>query len=278
MRMTFKNSIHIFTLFSLIVGYYCLALTQEQFLQKKQASLSPPLPAQLQKMTLGYLQQISAIFLHIKTNIFLGSKNVPTEKKYADSVALNFEVANELYPQFMDVYFLSQSSLPHIAPEYAKIVNSILDNGSDVYPSNIIYPFFKAFNTFQYIKDYSSAADLYMELGKRPSAPSWFIHFAAILKGKGGNLRAGLIGVKTMLAIETNDVVRSRYMKEIEVFEQAIGVYEATVLFERKYNYNVRDLQDLTPEFIQEIPAFDGGFYMKWIPPNIYLMRDGDEF
>lgn len=267
-----RLAVVIFTL--LVVGYGTLFSVQQQQTSQAEPAISPPLPAIVQQATLGFFQELASEMLFVKCAVFIGN-NVPSAvmRRNADSLSLNFDVATSLYPQFIDPYYLCQSSLPHLSPEYAAITNNILSR----YPGldgqhAIILPFYRGFNFFYYMDKPQQAAKVFSKLSKKDGAPSWFGHFAGLLSARGGNLRTGLISLQSMLAVETDELMRERYKTDIETFKQAIAVQKDTESYRLEYGSYPAELTDLVPEFLPHIPTFTS-FELKWQPPVLKLIR-----
>lgn len=258
----------------LISGYTFIFSIQERQIQSQLPTLQIALPVTFQKITTGYLSQFAAEMLFIKTSVFLGGlqPGVPTSA-YAKALGNNFEVMTSLYPRFIDPYFFCQAFLPHISPDEARKANAILETGIAAFPNNLILRFFYGTNYLLSINDPLKAANVFAEIAKFPDAPRLFEHLAALLSAKGGDIAAGLISLKTMLAAEKNEVVRARYQEEIGIFEQAMQVQDALTAYEKKYGSSPRTLEELVPEFRQELPDIKNSFTLVYEPPNLRLER-----
>jgi len=76
-----------------------------------------------------------------------------------------------------------------------------------------------------------------------------------------------------MLANESNRNTIEQYMKEIEVFQDALVVEQAIDAYERKYQITPSNLNVLVPEFIKELPEMRYGFILTYTPPSLILIR-----
>ncbi len=257
----------------LVVGYLAVFTIQEQQALQRQATITPPLPAIIQQSTLGFFKELMAEMLFVKCAVFNGGHVSSMEMaNNADALSLNLDVATDIYPHFIDPYYLAQSTLPHISPKYAAITNTILDRSGETDAQDIIIQFFQGFNFFYHMNQPQLAAEVFTELAKRDDAPAWFGHFAGILSARGGNLYAGLITLQSMLAVETDEQMKQRYRDDIEVFQQAIVVQKATQsYYTTKSSYPIT-LKDLVPEFITELPTFTT-FALQWDSPVLKLVR-----
>ncbi|MDY0189274.1 MAG: hypothetical protein RBR22_00915 [Desulfuromonas sp.] len=266
-----KLSCSLFSL--LLLGYLVIFSSAQQRVKLVEATLSPPLPAVVQRLLTGNLKELAAELLFVKTAVFYGG-NVSYERlvKNADSFSLNLDVASAVYPQFIDPYYLCQAALPSISPEYAAIANTILARSVNANPDDLFIPFFRGFNFFYYMDKPHQAAQVFAELAKHDSAPNWFGHLGAILSARGGNLYAGLISLQSMLAVETDQHQRDRYSRDIETFQQAIAVQKATQQYFATYANYPATLTDLVPEFLPQLPTFTD-FTLQWQPPDLKLVR-----
>lgn len=258
----------------LLASYGVVFFVQERQAQSQAPSLQIALPVSFQKITTGYLYQLAAEMLFIKTTVFLGGLKIgASPATYAKALGNNFAVMTSLYPRFIDPYYFCQAFLPHIAPEEALKANSILETGIKAFPTDFVFRFFYGTNYFLSMNEPLKAAKVFAEAAKIPSAPPIFGHLAALLSAKGGDIEAGLISLKTMFAAEKEEAVRARYQREIGVFEQAIQVGRALAAYEKKYGYSPETLEALIPEFLQELPSIQDSFTLIYDPPNLRLER-----
>ncbi|MDD5759008.1 MAG: hypothetical protein PHI06_07980 [Desulfobulbaceae bacterium] len=261
--------------FSLLICLYGVVFfAQEHQARSQSPILQIALPANFQKITTGYLFQLAAEMLFIKTSVFLGGLQPgfpPTT--YAKALGNNFEVMTTLYPRFIDPYFFCQAFLPNISREEASKANSILETGINAFPDDFIFRFFYGTNYFLAMDEPLKAAKAFGEAAKMPNAPLIFGRLEALLSAKGGDILAGLIALKTMLAAEKDEIVRARYQHEIEIFEQAKLVREALTAYEVKHNSSPGTLAELVPEFLQAIPDIKDSFSLVYDPPALRLER-----
>lgn len=263
-----------FILLSFILAYGGAFSVLDHTFQNRNVQLQPALPAKLQQVASGYLSQIVSEILFIKTSVFLGGVKPGTpETTYAEPLANNFEVITSLYPEFIDPYFFSQSYLAPISQESARRANTILQTGIKTFPDNFILRFFYAFNCYSYLDEPLKAAKAFEDAAAFPDAPPMFGHLAALFSAKGGNITAGLVTLKTMLAAEQNEVVRERYQQEIETFEKALTVEKAVFLYTKKYHTPPEKLEDLVPEYLEQLPEIQNNFILIYEPPLLRLER-----
>jgi hypothetical protein len=140
-------------------------------------------------------------------------------------------------------------------------------------PDNWKLPFYNAFNLFYYLDEPAEAAEILYKTTQIPGAPVWLGHLASFLSAKGGNIYAGLIWLKAMLAAEKDEMIQERYKKEIVVFENAVQVQQAVQEYSDLYNHPPKELNDLVPDIIPEIPKIGEGFSLSWEPPVLSLIR-----
>lgn len=234
--------------------------------------LSPAPPAAMLKVASGYARQLAAFALFVKVAIFAGGPLVAVDKmSYADSLAQNFDVMTELYPEYIDSYHYCQSFLAPISPEYAQRANHILDRGVASHPDVLYLPFFQAFNYFYYMHQPVKAAELFFALSKRPDAPPWFGHLAGTLMGRGGNLLAGQTMLQAMLATEQNELLKDRYRRSIGNFNKALKVQVALDLYRKEHGKDVDSLQKLVPRYLDALPRLVDNYILVWEPPLLRL-------
>jgi hypothetical protein len=258
----------------LLIGYSALFVLSERNHAVSYPRLSGTLPAPVQQVALGYLSQLGAEMLFVKVAVFTGVPlKLPPAETYAPALAQNFDVMTELYPEFRDPYYMAQSTLPYLSSEYAGRANLILERGAEAHPDDLLFPFFHGFNLFYFMNENARAAEIFSLLAKRPEAPSWLGHLAAVLSAKDGDLYGGLLTLRVMHAAEEDPNVKERYANDIRLFEEAINVLEATQAYEEKYKHPPETLEALVPEFLSAIP--DTGPFVKlvWTPPILRLVR-----
>jgi len=258
----------------LVVVYLVVFSVQERHSGTTEAVLTPPLPAIIQQVGFGFFKELSSEMLFVKSAVFTGNDlSTETMLDNADSLSLNLDVATTLYPEFVDPYYLCQSALPHLSPEYAATTNNILQRYVESSDKDMVIPFYRGFNYFYYLDESQLASDVFAELAMREGAPSWFGHFAGILAARNGNLYAGLVSLRSMLSIETDEFVQERYRRDIGVFNQAITIQQATERFHKKFGVYPKKLTQLVPQFLKQIPEFKYGFSIKWVPPELRLLK-----
>lgn len=263
------------SLILVLLCYLLLFTLAEKHFMTARLSFSAPLPAPVQRVALGFLRHVGAEMLFVKAAVFLGAPPamLPKEQEYAEDLAVNFDVMTELYPEFKDAYYLAQSSLAHISPEYAGRVIVLLDRGIAAYPNDLIFPFFKGFDHYYYRDEAAHAAEIYAELGSRPGAPTWLGHLAAVLSARDGALQAGLLSLQVMHATEEDEKDKARYARDIEIFKRAISIQEAAASFEQKYGRAPQRLEELVPEYFVRLPDVGPEFELLWITPRLRLIR-----
>jgi len=263
-----------FLIATLSLYLFCF-FQQEAFFDKKPLMLSFPLPAWSQKISLGYLKQLGAEILFVKTSVFLGGLEPGRDPEdYASSLAENFEAASALHPAFIDTYFFCQSSLSYIGAERTRQANSILQNGIKALPDNWVLPFFIGFNYFHFLNEPKEAAYFLHQAAEKPSGPQILKSLAAILAAEGGDIYAGLAWLKAMHAMEKDELMRRRYEKRIMVFEKAALVLQAIQAYRDKYGHPPPTLSELTPEFLTHIPDIQSDrFTLVWEPPTLRLVH-----
>lgn len=246
-------------------------------LQKEKADwadyyLAPAPPAPVLKVASGYARQLTAFSLFVKVAIFAGGPLRGVDKmSYADSLAQNFDVMTDLYPEFIDPYHYSQSYLASISPEYAQKTNVILDRAVAAHPVTFYLPFFQAFNYFYYMDEPVKAGELLFSVSKKPKAPPWFGHMAGTLMARGGNLVAGRNMVQAMITTEQDEAIKKRYRRSIDNFNKALSVQSALDLYRSEHGKDAASLQELVPHYLEALPRLHDGYVLVWKAPLLRL-------
>ena len=258
----------------IVLLYGFVFTVQEHKAQARDVSLEFALPVTFHNIAAGYLKQLAAEMLFIKTSVFLGGlrPGMPPAS-YGEALANNFAVMTQLYPRFIDPYYFCQAFLPPISPEAAGRASTIFETGIAAQPNDFILRFFYGTNFFLAMNEPLKGAKALVEAAKIPGAPPLFGHLAALLSAKGGDIAAGLISLKTMLATEKEEAVRTRYQQEIAIFEQAMNVQMALNTFTDKYSASPKSLEQLVPEFLPQLPQIKDSFTLVYDPPTLRLQR-----
>lgn len=258
----------------LVISYGVLFFLQERLVQQVAPTLGLPLPGAVQKTVLGYLRQLGGEMHFIKTAVFIGGyfTNEPDET-YTNGLSHNFKVMVELHPEFIDSFYLCQSTFAFIGPEQAQETNAIHQMGLEADPTNWIFPFFQSFNYNHFLSEPRKAADALRIASKIDGAPAWLAHLASIRAAQGGDILSGLIWLKAMHKAELNEGTKKRYGREVKDFEMALNVQKAIIDYQKTHGQHPASLDDLVPDFIPALPTFHEKFVLKWEPPSLQLKR-----
>ncbi len=258
----------------LVLSYGVIFAAQYQKAQGHTLTLDIALPPNFYKITTGYIKQLAAEMLFIRTSVFLGGVRAGTPPiSYADALGNNFEVMTQIYPRFTDPYYFCQGFLTPISPESAARANIIFETGIAAHPDNFFFRMFHGTNFFLSMNEPIRGAQAFAEAAGLPNAPPLFGHLSALLSAKGGDITAGLLSLKVMLEAEKDEAVRARYEEEIVIFEQALVVQNGLTAYIKKYGAAPPTLEQLIPEFITSIPAIKDSFELVYDPPNLHLQR-----
>ena len=234
--------------------------------------LSPAPPASVLRIASGYASQMAAFTLFVKIAVFTGGPLHGVDRmSYAESMAQNFDVMTELYPEFIDSYHYCQSYLASISPEYAQRANVIHDRVVAAHPDIFYFPFFQAFNYFYYMGEPVKAGELLFSTSKKNKAPPWFGHMAGMLMARGGNLLAGRTMLQAMITTEKNALIRKRYLRNIENFNKALKVQAALDRYRDEHGKDVDSLHKLVPRYLDALPRLDDNLKYAWKPPLLRL-------
>lgn len=267
--------LHRWPLFFLLLSCYGILFSlQDHAFSKADQQLSHPAPPQIQKAALGYLRQLGGEMQFIKASVFYGGLRPGRDPmEYAAPIAQHFTAASALHPHFIDTYFVCQAILPYINTEYARQTNTILSNGINALPDNIVLPFFAGFNHFYFLEEPLEAARLFRLAAQRPNAPPILEHLANILMAEGGDIYAALIGLRSMHAAEKDEQAKKRYADEIIAFEKAAMVLNAVHRYGQATGQLPARLEDLVPAYLPAIPDVGPIFKLEWKPPHLKVVR-----
>lgn len=254
--------------------YFLLGSIQEQKTELREVTLEHALPSTIQRIITGYVRELAAEILFIRTSVFLGGvkPGVP-ETTYSDALGYNFEVMTDLYPYFIDSYFFCQGFLPHISLKAAQQTNRILERGIAAYPQDQVLRLYYSTNLFLLMDEPLLASEAFQKASEIEGASPLFAHLAALLAAQGGDIKAGIFSLNALLAKETNESVRQRYQEELEFFSQALNTQRAVNKYITKYGSTPETLALLIPEFIKQITSTTDSFVLQYTPPTIHVKR-----
>ena len=229
-------------------------------------------PLKLLQAVGGYLHQITAEIIFVKTGVFLGGANIKPDEHEME-ISQNLSTAVLLYPDFIDPYYYTESFLAPISKQSAEAANTILEKGIDTYPHNFVFLFFHAFNYYRYLNDPLSAAKAFQKASTISGAPPMFAHLAAVFSASGGDIAAGLLMLKIMEKGETNSIAKKRYQVEIQDYDKALNVVKAISSYQKKHNAPPETLEDLVPHELNELPKLSKFFAFQWNGTKLSLTR-----
>jgi len=248
----------------LVVCYAVLFNHLDSVKEQGEHDLQPLAPKAFYDAT-GYLKQLSAEMLFIKTKLFLGS-DPNADRRHKNMLVLStyFKQVAVMHPLLSDTYYMAESALAWVAPEYATRANEILKIGIKSHKDIYLFPFFMGFNYFYYLHEPEEGAKWLMRASKYDGAPKWFAHFASILAARGGNISGGLAWLRMMLSTADDENEKKRYVADIAEYEKAMLVLEAIERYKAKLKRAPETLEDLVPEFLGALPSMKGRFSLDY--------------
>ncbi len=259
---------------AILILYVCMWFYQKDRIVWSDSYLSRALPAKALTVASGYGGHVAAFLIFIKTAVFAGGTLVGVEEEdYVPSLVQNFDVASELFPEFVDLYFFCQAFVPHVAPEYARKTNQILLRAEEIYPDSLYYPFFRGFNYYKYLDEPLLAAEVFRAASMLPDAPPLFASMGSRLMARGGNLAVGREMLVVMYRSETNEAVRERYAAELENFDKALSLQAALDRYRQVNGVDAHEIDDVVPSFMESVPDLSLGYVFAWEPPVLKMVR-----
>jgi hypothetical protein len=254
----------------LVIFLYCIVFArQEHTFSQQLPNLKSALPAGFYNLTSGFLRQIIAETLFVKTSVFLGGLPPKTPaSSYTQALGNNFQTITSIYPEFIDPFYFSQAFL---AAEDAKTTNEILEKGIVAHPEEHLFPFFAGYNYLRYLNEPLKAATIYKNAAASPGAPQIFQRLAVLMTVRGGDIISGIISLRAMIVTEQDPLMQEKYKEEIEIFESAYSVEKALQSYAAKYNDYPQALTAIIPEFIDKIPEIGGKFILEYHNPTLLL-------
>ena len=248
---------------------------KQQALQDVRLELARPVP--YYRVIAGYLSNLAAEMIFVRSNVFLGRAIMRGDSLLPDGEALayNFQVSTSLYPHFLATYYSAQAFLPDLSPEYAQKTNNILENGIRAYPDNFSLRFSYAANYFLWMSDTEKAKQAFSDSAKLPGAPPLFEALAKMFATPAGSLQAALMSLTVLKGTETDPKVQEKYSLQITNYTRAIEVQRAVESYTQKTGKAPQSLSDLLPLYLPVLPVFELGYELVYEPPYVYLRRGG---
>ncbi|MDX8411809.1 MAG: hypothetical protein R8K46_08080 [Mariprofundaceae bacterium] len=270
-RFAVKSSLW---LVSVITAYAFIFMLQESHATHEKYELEATMSAEMQLATLGYFRQLGAEMLHIKSAVFLGGVPAGVDHEaYVDNLAEHFDAASTLHPKLLDTYYLAESSLSWINDEGVRRANRVLEKGIRARPDQWVLPFFMAFNSFYYQREYGQAAEQLQRAAAIEGAPRWIGHLASVIAGRGGDIHGGLIWLRAMRMDEEDPEIKKRYDNDIKVFERALTVQQALEKYDQRHGALPLALDQLVPEFMATIPDIGPEFNLTYEDQSLRVVR-----
>ena len=279
MSLFTPSRIMIIVLAGLSITYFSLFSAYEKRISISPPILSPTLPfAALNVIGHSYLKQLIAESLFIKTAVFYGALNVRINEDNLHIMSQHFLAMNQLHPKLLDIYYRTESTLPHQGAVHTKTANQILEHGRGFLPEQIELPFFEGFNYFHYLNEPLKAANVLRIASDIPNAPQWIGHLASMLMASGGNIRTGLIWLKGMESTSQDEGEKKRYQQEIIAFEKAMQVQLALNRYVERIGSYPNNLNDLLQADLKAMPTWGkDDFVLEYQPPRLFLRRQTDQ-
>ena len=258
----------------LILLYVVLFVLQEGRREERILHLDVALPAPVYQVIGGYLKQLLAEMLFIKTSVFVGGLRPGTpEKSYESALIGQCQAMTLTYPRFNDPYFLCQALLPYISREGAEVSTEILRRGIAEFPDNLMFRLYHATNLFRFLDKPLESSAAFKEASKLDGAPPMFARLAYLFSAQGGNIVAALISLRTMAASETDEKTLRRYEEEIAVFEKGLEVQKAVQSYATKFGRFPGTLEELVPVYLEKLPESGTSFRLVYEPPIVKIQR-----
>ena len=233
--------------------------------------LAQPVP--YYRVLAGYLQQLAAEMLFVRTNVFIGRATMQNKPLLPDgpAIAQNFEVASALYPRFQAPYYPAQAFLPELSPELARRTNAILESGITAYPGDLSLRFSHAANYFLWMNDKARASEAFAQAAAIPGAPPLYGRLAEMFASPEGELKAGMVSLLVMRNAEKDPKVKAKYGRRLLMYERAIEVQNAVQAYIRDHGAAPATLEHLLPLYLPVVPVFDQGYTLIYNSPQVSL-------
>ncbi|MDO5674714.1 MAG: hypothetical protein Q4G66_07345 [bacterium] len=232
-------------------------------------------PVPYYRVLAGYVQELTAEMLFVRTNVFIGRATMQNKPLLPDgpAIAQNFEVVTTLYPRFLAPYYPAQAFLPDLSPDLAKRTNAILENGIVAYPEELSLRFSHAANYFLWMNDPARAGEAFAKAAAIAGAPPLYGRLAEMFVSPEGALKAGMLSLLVLRNAEKDPKVKEKYGRQLLMYERTIEVQSAVQAYIRDHGAAPATLEQLQPLYLPVVPVFDQGYTLIYDPPHVSLRR-----
>lgn len=222
----------------------------------------------------GPFKQLLADMQLIKAEVFLGGRAPDTDPlSYAQNLDRHYSAVAALHPKLLDTYFLAESSLAWINPEYAERTNQILSSGFEPRADQWSIPFFAGFNAFRYLQDNAKAVH-YLTIAKsRPASPEWINSLTRLLSMDGGDIVVGFLLLREMKHQSSDPLQRASLDRDMTEYQKALLVLRGLGSFKNSHGHLPNRLSELTPEFLPNLPRMENGYELEFVNQQLHLRK-----
>lgn len=229
---------------------------------------SIPRPEVLKVLFADYQELVGASIL-TRVLLYFGSLVETTDLRKlalaADYPAMSRAVhaALQLDPYNMDGYYFGQSILAWDAGQH-RLANELLEYGMRYRTWDWQLPFFAGFNYAFFLKDYPSAARMYMRAGEL-SGEALFKQLAGRYLQEAGQTR---MAIDYLIALEKgtrNMAVKKTFRRRIEAFQNVLAIERARDRFTAEQGKLPATIKELMASgYLDRVPKdpYGGAFYL----------------
>lgn len=250
--------------FGAIIGPFARHMSQKPYVEKLGLI---PRPEVLTAFFPDYQELVGTSIL-TKVFLYFGSlaetSDVRKLAQTADYPAMSRAVHTALHldPYNMDGYYFGQSILAWDVGQH-QLANELLEYGMKYRTWDWQLPFFAGFNYAFFLKDYDSAARMYMRAGEL-SGESLFTRLAGRYLQESGETRMAIDYLSSLEKSASNPSIKKTFSVRIAAFKGVLTIEQARDRFTEAQGRIPASLDELIKSgYLAEIPAdpYGGTFY-----------------
>ncbi|MDY0268935.1 hypothetical protein [Trichloromonas sp.] len=251
-------------IFGTIIGPFSRHMGQKPYAEK--LGLIPR--SEVLKALFPDYQELVGTSILTKVFLYFGTlseiSNVRKLAQIADypSMSRAVHAALQLDPYNMDGYYFGQAILSWDVGQH-QLANELLEYGMKYRTWDWQLPFFAGFNYAYFLKDYDSAARMYMRAGEL-SGESLFTRLAGRYLQESGETRIAIDYLASLEKGARNPVIKKTFSVRIAAFEAVLAIEQARDRFSEAEGRLPDSIHELLKSgFLAEIPAdpYGGTFY-----------------
>jgi len=191
----------------------------------------PRMPVAAAKALSGQFSSLLSKYILLDVASFLGGQQSVAPEQWS-KVVKSFTYCVALDPYFMQNYFLAQGNLPWQG--FVTETNDLLETARQVREWDFRPGYYKGFNDYYFLNDYSSASREFMRAGKIPGASVLLTVLGARFAAKTGRAHAAIALLQEQLKVTEQEDRREEIIDRIEALQGVLLLEKAVARYHKE--------------------------------------------